>query len=416
MKSDKQKKIRHIWWIKPNTLIGLALLPLYILIGLISDNLDNFNYWVSFLLIFCLFLGSQTAAIRRNTISRNVIFHKKRSETILKYLFYISALGYFFWFFEIIKNPALLFKALSNEGQVFTLRGVIETTPGLSTLSQLSVLYSALYVKLIVDGSLKTKGKYLFFFVMLLAMTLFRSWVWNERLALIEFLCPAIVIYATSKNISNKSNNRLRLFPIVGFFAIYVIFSIFEYFRSWQFYSKSENDFFSFTLKRLTNYYSSAVENGIGFISWQTTPSYDGSLFFGFIYQLPYIGELLRSSIYKSKTFASYLQCCADPEFNLASWPFLIASDIGIPLSMIFFYLMGYLFSTAYKNFILSSKSFIYYPVMYVALLELLRQHYLHSPRFSYILAGAIFVHLFIKTRDQKIIAEDRYISNEVPK
>ena len=399
MKSDKPTQIQHIWWIKPNTLIGLALLPLYSLIGLITNNLGDFNYWLSFILILCLYLGAQTAATKKTKISTAVKFQKKRSENILNILFLVSLLGYFFWFFELIKNPALLFKALSNEGQVFTLRGVIETTPGLSTLSQLSVVYSAVYIKLITSDSIKAKGKYLYFFMTLLAMTLFRSWVWNERLALIEFLCPAIVIYLTTKNTSRKSNSRLRLFPVVGVFAIYAIFSLFEYFRSWQFYSKSESDFFSFTLKRLTNYYSSAVENGIGFISWQTTPSYDGSLFFGFIYQLPLIGEILRSAIYKSKTFASYLQCCADPEFNLASWPFLIASDIGVPLSMIFFYCMGLIFSTAYKNFISSKRAFVFYPIIYVALLELLRQHYLHSPRFFYIFVGALLVYSFIKIK-----------------
>lgn len=401
MKSDNLGKIQHVWWIKPNTLIGIALLPLYILIGILTDNLDNFNYWTSFILIFSLYLGAQTASSRSKKNTRPVIFNKKRSENILSCLFYLALLGYFFWFFEIIKNPSILMNALSNDGKIFTLRGVIETTPGLSTLSQLSVLYSAIYVKFLTSESIKPKGKYLYFFLILLGMTLFRSWVWNERLAIIEFLCPAFVIYLSAKNLTKKSNNRLRLFPIIGALAIYLIFSVFEFFRSWQFYSKSESNFFSFTLKRLTNYYSSAVENGIGFTSWQNTPSYDGSLVLGFIYQLPYFGELLKSTTHKSQTFSSYLQCCADPEFNLASWPFLIASDIGVPLSMIFFFCMGFIFSIAYKNFITSKNSFMYYPVMYVALLELLRQHYLHSPRFSYILVGAIIVHLFIKAKSK---------------
>lgn len=406
MKLDKSEKILHIWWIKPNSLIGLALLPLYLLIGITSSSLDNLNYWLCFTLIFCLYLGAQTTAISNHKKIRPTTFSKKRSETILTILFYTSALGYFFWFFEIIKNPYLLINALSAEGQIFTLRGVIETTPGLSTLSQLSVLYSALYTKLTTSNIINRRGKYFYFFITLFLMTLFRSWVWNERLALIEFLCPAIIIYLTTINTSKKTNKRLRLFPIAGVLAIYTIFSIFEYFRSWQFYSKTEDNFFVFTLKRLTNYYSSAVENGINFVSWQGTPSYDGSLFFTFLYQLPYIGELLKSGAYKSKTYISYLQCCADPEFNLASWPFLIMSDIGAPLSMIFFYCMGILFSTAYRNFISSNKSFIYYPVMYVALLELLRQHYLHSPRFSYILVGAILVHLFLKKRAHHIPQE----------
>lgn len=399
MKSDKPEKIQHIWWIKPNSLIGFALLPLYLLIGITTDNIGNINYWLSLILIFCLYLGAQTTAISNRQRIKPTTYSKKRSATILTILFYISIIGYFFWFFEIIKNPALLINALSAEGKIFTLRGVIETTPGLSTLSQLSVLYSALYTKLVTSESINRRGKYFYFFLALLTMTLFRSWVWNERLALIEFLCPAIVIYLTAKNTTKKINNRLRLFPAAGILAIYAIFSAFEYFRSWQFYSKTEDNFFSFTLKRLTNYYSSAVENGINFVSWQGNPSYDGSLFFTFLYQLPYIGELLRSSVYKSKTYVAYLQCCADPEFNLASWPFLIMSDIGVPLSMIFFYCMGILFSTAYRNFITSNRSFIYYPIIYVALLELLRQHYLHSPRFSYILVGAILVHLFMKKR-----------------
>src|SRR5438128_9152084 len=119
MKLDSPAKLQHIWWIKPNTLIGMAILPLYVLIGAITEKLGNLYYWASFILIFCLYLGCQTLAVTKIRKTETITFCKKSSQTILNYLFLISLVGYFVWFFEIIKNPILLVNALSTEGRAF---------------------------------------------------------------------------------------------------------------------------------------------------------------------------------------------------------------------------------------------------------------------------------------------------------
>lgn len=401
--------LKQIWWIKPNTLIGFGIIPAYTVIGAITGTIETTEYWLAFLLILSLYSGCQlisslTPSPKLESFS-SFKFSQKTAEQLLSLFFALSLTGYIAWFGEVIINPKLILSALSlSQGQIFTIRGIVETTPGISTLAQFGIAYSALYAKLLTCNTIKNKNKYLCFFIIIILLTSMRSWLWSERLAIIEIICPFAITYIVHINTSKSTARILRLFPIVALTLVYSIFSIFEYFRSWRHYSETHDNFFSFTLERFINYYSSSVENGVGFLQWQDSPSYDGTFLLTFIHRLPYIGELLRTGVDAGKSFHSYLYCCANPEFNLASWPFLISSDIGVPLSLLFFFAIGLLFGMAYNGFTKSKPSFIYYPVIYVSILELLRQHYIHNPRLTYVLIGAIIVNILMKRKKNKTI------------
>lgn len=389
---------RWIWWISPFGHLLFIVFPIYLFTGVSFNQLGSASYLFG-LVIVAIFTISCFPGItrhQRNSIRQPIyaslgINYQKRANQTLLALFVLTAAGYTIWFADLIFNPGLI-KSLIVENQAFTVRGTISTTPGLSSFAQMGVAYSIVYSinRFALKSQTTKRQQWLLYVIIFLAFS--RSILWSERLALIELIAPIGVIYFLFG--TRAKSTKIALIPVYASLGLYALFSTMEYFRSWQYYSQQRDDFFRFTLDRLLSYYTTSILNGVGYIENYDTTCYSGENLLSFIYRLPVLGEELMSA-YSCSRFPEYLSTYADPEFNLISWPFYIMSDMGTPITILISIILGRLMAWMYKNTHKSLLCLIFYPFLYLGLLDFLRQGYLHGARTFYIYVG-LFVSYYV--------------------
>ena len=219
-----------------------------------------------------------------------------------------------------------------------------------------------------------------------------RAVLWSERLALVEVLVPIVVLFFAFR--SRVSAKVIHAIPFLGMFGLYVMFSFMEYFRSWRYYAAYEDNFFLFTLNRLLSYFTTSIYNGIMYNEYLDSVCYSGEHVFSTVYRLPVVGNILTEAFGCSQ-FVEFLHRHANPEFNLVSWPFYIASDIGVLVTIIVAFILGLFSGWLYANIQKSIFSMLFFPFIYLGLLDFLRQGYMHGARTFYIYLG-LFVVYFV--------------------
>lgn len=101
----------------------------------------------------------------------------------------IAVFAYLIWFKDIFFSPATLFGVLT--GSVKLSRSEIGLTPGLTSLANMAPAFYSIYAyRLLKNASCRVPRALHIWFGVLLSLTLFRVYVWSERLALIELLIP----------------------------------------------------------------------------------------------------------------------------------------------------------------------------------------------------------------------------------
>lgn len=388
------KKYNFVWWLNPGWFGLVVIMPifLYCSYGLALQDMTPFVLVLLAVVVFVTFsfLGKPDSEFQL-VISR---VGRSRFENLLTTFFFLTVIGYFVWFSDLIFNPSLIFNALSSSG-FFTLRGVVETTPGLSSLAQLGIVYSTLCMVYVYCFGLKLSAKYKIFLFVVIFLAAFRAWAWSERLALIEVLMPLVVYYFSYER--RLSRWFIVMLPVFGGIGVFGIFSLFEYFRSWEHYKAANDDLFGFMLARFFDYYITSVSNGLRYLDYNYSPCYSGESLFAFTYRLPIVGAFLRDN-FSCSEFHLFLELYANPEFNLILWPAYIFSDVGYAFGLIVFLLFGWLYGYLYRNFSCGFFSMMFYPTLFVGLLEFLRQGYLHSSRLFYVYFGFLVVYLLINS------------------
>lgn len=389
----------NIWWITPYKYLMYIVLPIYLYSGY-SKDLFGFNYYYyGLLLILAMIFGAIVSDAQRqeadfsNKKLRANDSYEIKSTKLLLVIFFVSMIGYAVWFWELVLNPSMLIQAASLD-TAFTLRGVISTTPGLSSLAQLGVVYVILYSINKYYFKLTVSKKQTACFYLLVLLAGFRAAVWSERLALIEVVVPISIIYVLHAYRGGVS--ILRILPLVSFVLLFFVFSSFEYFRSWKYYGLENENFLLFMLNRMVAYYTTSVDNGVRYLEIFDPACYSSENFFSMFYRLPVLGEYLVDNFACSQ-FVYFLSAYADPEFNLISWPLYIASDLGLPITIFLAFIFGVFSGGMCKKMDKSYFYLIFFPVIYIGFLDFLRQGYLHSARMFFIYVGISFVYFSLR-------------------
>lgn len=147
----------------------------------------------------------------------------------------------------------------NSDGQIKELFAPIA---GITTFTQMGIAYAVIAGLLMVrqPGSELLVGMFL-----VLGGAAFRGYFLTERLALLEVILPfmAVVLMAWSADKRKRIRMTIGLGPALLVPVLILVFGLFEYSRSWQFYRlRTGGGFFEFATERLAGYYVTAFNNG----------------------------------------------------------------------------------------------------------------------------------------------------------
>ena len=159
-------------------------------------------------------------------------------------------------------------------------------------------------------------NRYKLYMIILGVLTLLRSFIFAERLAVIEVALPTVLMYVRFRGGPRRSK-LVTLGPFAAIGPMVGLFIANEYHRSWEtYYINIYDNIFDFAIERLALYYSTALNNGAGMLSVLGWGSGHPMYTFDWLIHFPVIGEFVKPLLDSSADFDSFLNNYADPEFT----------------------------------------------------------------------------------------------------
>jgi hypothetical protein len=215
------------------------------------------------------------------------------------------------------------------------------------------------------------------------AMALVRALVNSERFALIEIFVPFCVTilglrYLGSRKGSATKRALVSLAPLFGGVLLFVVFTGFEYFRSWtNYYSGRDLNLLEFGAIRLFGYYVTSFNNGAYFINRLdplNAPYFTLHFLWGFPLTAPVIRRLFPDPMLQSTDkwfYFPFLESDANVEFNNADGMLFPLMDYGIAGGLIYWLLIGMLCGWLYESFRRKHLAgLLLYPATFLGLIE----------------------------------------------
>ena len=235
------------------------------------------------------------------------------------------------------------------------------TVSGVTTLTQFGIAGILIGVMIgVVKGWSKVRIEIAILLFLAVGRALFNS----ERLAVIELVIPATVLFLRIGVIESKWWSRwrrpLQFLPVAGLVGLLLIFGLFEYFRSWtSFYSGGDLSFWQFTSLRLLGYYVTALNNGALLVARFDTIGAPFSTLH-FLWRFPVVSSIakaaypnlaLDSATVDTDPYMQMLDREANPEFNNASGLLPPVVDFGVMGGILFWLCAGLLCGLLYRWF-----------------------------------------------------------------
>lgn len=395
------------WWVSPSAVVGFFILPIFLLLSydmLVSNSLQKFDLilyydFESFVVAFvCLVAFALSAWITERSSNKNIRPSKVflASERLLIVFGVVTVLANLLIIKYLIFNPQVFIAYLIGDFSAFHLKSLAGNVPGITSFSQLGILFASVYFLDVARGRVyKNKRVLLVVMVCILFLCFVRSVYFAERLALLEVIIPIVLIVATHRFPVRAKPLRiiLLLAPFVGLVFLYFIFIGAEYNRSWRgYYSNYFDSVFEFGYVRLGLYYTTALNNGA------LVAQYGDGLFLQYIldwlYKLPVIGAIFMGDM-SGASYDGLLKGYANPEFNNLSGVLAYYIDLGL-LVVPFFVLLGIVFGSFFNSFIKAQGRYAcLYPCMYIFVVEMLRIPYITSSRFFLVAVGFFLLAYF---------------------
>jgi preprotein translocase subunit SecG len=327
-----------------------------------------------------------------------VIEHLRLPWRALRVLFYLSfvtiLVAYAIWLVVLVQHgvsPGDLVAALRGDaGANYQIRGSGETLPGVTTFTQLAAGFFILGTILI--SKFGWRGS---FFTLILPMlfifflTVIRSKLWSERIAVLEILIPLVILGARFVS-WGKSKRWTRgcvaVAPVAAVLLLFIFFSVAEYSRSWLgVYSQSQDSFLLFSFTRLVGYYVTSLNNGA--LSVQVLNHYDFPYYtLAWFWRFPIIDTLVPYGNFGHASpdddYNDLLLRFGNPEFTNPSGVFLVRLDYGFTGGIFAWFAFGVIAMLLYRSFRKGSLiGLLLYPFFYIGLLESPRIFYWSEPR-----------------------------------
>jgi hypothetical protein len=289
------------------------------------------------------------------------------------------------------------------QGSTTAMFGLRETLNRIAGVTSLVNLQSLLAVLVFTYRPLTGKQLPRRYWRLMIALTIacvLRAWLWSERLALIELVLPIII--ATLAKAAPEQ--RLRLFrplafaPLVGLAAVFAVFAVGEYFRSWQFYQYVFSGSFSeFAAVRFAGYYATALNTGAALCS-QNDPLYAPTETAEWFYRFPLWQLVDEKDRLSAFNIGSFLEAYLDPEFNNTSGVFMPLFDFGPVLGLLCWTMLGAISGYLFRLFALGQVSgLLFFPVWFIGIAEILRVFYWGDSRFLTVIVGGLVLTRFLQ-------------------
>lgn len=256
---------------------------------------------------------------------------------------------------------------------------------GITTLTQCGIAFVvvATYVLLRVRDR-----RLLLQLGVVLLLSLVRSFVNSERLALIEVAVPLVAVVAMAARHSAVPARRLaaRAAPVVLAPLLLALFALFEYSRSWTFFStRTDQPFPVFAAVRLAGYYATSYNNGYLQLEHATYPGRLPRESVSFFWEAPFVSQLGLYDLLGTTpptTSQDVLERYANPEFNNLGGITAPMVDFGVVGGLVYLALLGAVIGLLYRGFREGTViGALLYPVALTGLLELPRYLYLAQGR-----------------------------------
>jgi oligosaccharide repeat unit polymerase len=324
---------------------------------------------------------------------------------LFKFSFWLCMMAYALWVaFGVSRglNLAVLKSVFTGGVSVIALRTYLETVPGVTTCTQFGI--AAVVLGCLIGSSVGwriVRGKLAILFL----LALVRALLYSERLAFLELAIPFLVLYfAEPVPWTRRRGLRalIRFAPLVGAAFIYIVFTSFEYFRSWStYYSARESSLFQFGFWRLLGYYVTSANNSAYLIS--RVPDSLGAPYFSFhfLWEFPvlnvYVKDLLSWVHLDYEGYMKLLAAGANPEFNNPGGLLSPVVDFGVLGGLAYWGVMGLVTGYLYNLYISKHPlGMCMYPVIYLTLTEVPRYLYWGEgrafPALAYLLLSAFLM------------------------
>ena len=264
MEDKAGNKSNVVWWANPFYLIVFFIIPAftYLYVGGFSPrygkNYFNVEYFLLGLTFLCV-LGFGSFVGSRRTSNRTINkISVKSNPRFLDLLAILTVMAYIIWFWKIITTPELIAEIII--GLSINVRHEVSTIPGLTTLTQLGVVYVVLFSCYKWVWKIKIHKRYNVYFYIIILLTLLRTIAWSERLATIELLVPFLLIYLSFYR-GKRMIQRVIIWcgPYLGVLFALMFFGIFEFFRSWGKQQANADSLISYMTDRFGYYYYSSM-------------------------------------------------------------------------------------------------------------------------------------------------------------
>lgn len=364
------------------------------------------------LVAFAVYAAPRPGATRWPAMDADTLGLLRKAGTVLTALTVMGYVGFCYLILRSGLSFGQLFAGSEDDGYL-PAKDAIGTIPGLTTTTQLGVAA-------VVIATIVAVQQFSWFEVakvaIVIGLAVPRAYIYAERLAILELVIPVSVIVAAHLAVGKRrQRTTAKLLPLAGLVLVVVVFSVFEYNRSWSYYRiHGQTSFVEFALSRLAGYYVTALNNGhliLEHLSWPGRWPFDtidgfwsapGIEQFGLYERLSgYTPRYVRGEV--SPYFDTLAQF-GNPEFNNQSGyvgPFI---DYGWFGGLIFMFVIGLVAGLLYRGFCHGRPlGLLVYPVFFTGLVEMPRYVYWGQGRVTYAWLGIAIVLFLIYRRRNKV-------------
>jgi hypothetical protein len=299
--------------------------------------------------------------------------------------FWFCLLGYVLWTTLAIRRGITTGDVLGvltgEKGAIYEVRYTyLPTVGGVTTLTQFGSVVMVLGALLgypqnwrLVWPQLRIVG----------LLALFRALINSERFAMIELAVPFLVTLLAlrcfgGEPLSVRARTFLRVAPIAGVLGLYLLFTSFEYFRSWtNYYAGRELGLWEFGATRLLGYYVTSFNNGAYLLQRLeplSAPYFTLHFLWGFPLTGPVVRQLFDNPVLNSGDkwfYFPFLESEANVEFNNADGMLFPLMDFGVAGGLLYWLLIGAVCGAFYRLYCRRQLTgLLLYPVVFLGLLE----------------------------------------------
>jgi oligosaccharide repeat unit polymerase len=407
----------------PHVLVGAGAASLMLIYVMIPAN--TFYRWYgspklgssapqSVVYLFILFLLFVAAAyLGKSALRRGIALSTERPVPgwLLRGALCVAVLAYLVWFglgLQRAGGPVALISTYLVEP--FTVKGtLLRTVPGLTTLTQLAV--AAIPIILCYHCS---RGLNRFLILIVLCLAAMRSFLFSERLALVEIALPIVFILLASRRPSARSAFAYGAVMLLGIFAF---FTLNEMRRSFVFLEPmSTAETLIMGARRFLGYYLTSLNNAV-FAVGELAFAAPLSRSLAFLWEFPGLDGLYDHVVGGGTTAISMpyeLRLHGlNPEYNTATALGYWVVEFGLVGTPLIVIVVGVISGVLYRAAAHDGLAMALYSVWVVGLFEFCRIDYFTTTRLfpAYVLFVATWLLMALPRAANNVrVDNDRHI------